>query len=297
MQGQLFSQTAHAFLTSSITGFAVGALLLVVAWKMNAIGANLILMLSWMAFTWAVFQTPIIQRQELLTKILSIMVFSSVLALAMYYVLWSASGEKLSEALLNSQIPEVREIQKFIGSKHEVELRDLFDFPRMVKFNVRLAKRSISPPNTLKPNESSEIDTVFQGGQALLDRDFCRVTTTQGGGFHVDWVPGKIGVVNMTKQYLDNEQTLAGFELSPLLPSRVCRAIKEFHKSLSDNMSLMLVVINEQFAKDQRSITSNEDSESPFYGSIPNNYWHRFNQLAPKRDKIIDEIRRYLRIR
>jgi hypothetical protein len=219
MLGQSFSQTAHTLLTSPSTSFAVGALLLVIAWKMNATGANLILILSWMAFTWSVFQTPIIQQQELLPKILSIVACSSVLALAMYYVLWSASGEKLSEALLNSQIPEVREIQKFIGSKDEMELRDLFDFSRMLKFNVRLAKRSISSQNTLTPKESSEIDNVFQDGQALLNRDFCRVTTTQGGGFHVDWVPGKIGVVNMTKQYLDNEQTLAGFELSPLLPS------------------------------------------------------------------------------
>src|SRR5437764_791126 len=51
------------------------------------------------------------------------------------------SAERISEALMGSQIQEVRELQKFIGGKDESELRELFDFPAITKFNIRLAKR------------------------------------------------------------------------------------------------------------------------------------------------------------
>jgi len=79
--------TIQAFINHPVSGFAFGLFLLVVSYRMNAYGSNLVLTASWVCFVYAVFRT--LPDQPILPKALWTSLVASALGIAMYCVLWT----------------------------------------------------------------------------------------------------------------------------------------------------------------------------------------------------------------
>ena len=198
--------------------------------------------------------------------------------------------------LLTSQIEEIKRLQDFIGGKGETELRELFDIPGMMKFNIRLAKSQLAPQATTR-EEMAETDEFFHEGKGTINisHGYGKIIHTPNG-VRYEAVPGKTGLLNFSKKRITNEEILTNFESSAQMPSKIRVALKAFHKALSDNMDVLFDVINEKFAEDPRNLTEAENINSPFYAVIWTEFCNRFIQLQPKRDAVIAEIQEYLRV-
>src|ERR1700731_4829806 len=122
----------------------------------------------------------------------------------------SSVTRKIPDVLLASQIQELRALQDFLGGKDEGELWELFDLPGIVHFNIRRAKASIRS-DALTQEEAAEVDAFFKGGKANLDIRYCTVVRT-AGGFHYEPIQGKLGILNLSRKYVTNRQTLAKFQ-------------------------------------------------------------------------------------
>jgi hypothetical protein len=202
---------------------------------------------------------------------------------------------QLSPPLLEAQFSELHQIDDFIGRKTETALRETFDLPKMLKFNIRLTRRTLAP-QLVSPSESEELDAYFRGGQALVDARFVRVTRTNNK-VRADFIPGKIGILNLSTKYLTNRAQLAKYYSSPLLPSGVIESLKMFDKALQDNSTLMLESLNDSLASDPRNIFENDNESSNWWSSATNLYWQHFIQLKPKADKVNTAIRSALGVK
>jgi hypothetical protein len=205
------------------------------------------------------------------------------------------SHPAVPEALLATQLQELKDLQNFIGNKDENELQDLFAFRDTLYFNIELAKQRMEP-SQVPASESQAIDRYFAGGNARIDLRYVAVGRDAAGTVVVNMIPGKIGIINTSKQFALNRAKLFTFESSLDLPSEIRNSVRDFDKTLDDNMALMLVVMNEQFAGDPNSIIEDETKNSPLWGVIENAYFKKFIALRPKADNVVDAIRRYLKV-
>ncbi len=198
----------------------------------------------------------------------------------------------IPEPLLASQLDELRELQGFLGGKEESELWELFDLHNITRFNIRRA-RAVIDSGALTPNDTSEIDAFFKEGQAILSANYCKVTRT-AGGFTTEPVPGKLGILNLSKKYVINRRMLAKFQSSPQLPLAITNAIKDLDQAVADNAQLLLDVINQKLAENPARILREEDGGSPLFGATSGAFLDKCVRLKPKQTKVMSEIRRYL---
>jgi len=193
---------------------------------------------------------------------------------------------------VESQFREFKEIDEFIGRKNEIELRETFDFPNMLKFNIKLARRNITP-TSVKASESEEIDAFFMGGQAMLDARYVKVQRLKR--IEVYLIPGKIGIVNISQKYIQNRGQLARYCASPLLPQEIIQALKSLDETVEKNVVLMFDSLNESLSSDPRNILDDDNTASSFWGSASALYWTHFVQLKPKSETINIAIRKALK--
>jgi hypothetical protein len=204
-----------------------------------------------------------------------------------------SSGD-IPDVLLGAQIQELQELQSFLGGKDESELWELFDLRQITTFNIRRAKAAINGTG-LSPREAAEIDEFFKDGKALVCSNYARVDRT-AGGFHMEAIPGKLGVLNLSHKYHANRQALAKFYSSHQLPTPAREAVKQWDKAVEQNASILLDVINEKMAENPQNIFREEDGNSPLFGATSGAFLDRRIWLKPKQEKISDEVRRYLNI-
>jgi len=202
-------------------------------------------------------------------------------------------ADAISKQVLTSQLHELRELQDFIGGKEESELWELFDLHDITRFNIRRAKMAIDP-SALTPEEASKIDAFFKNGQAMSDATSCKVTRT-AGGFRIDAIPGKLGMLNLSKKYVASRQTLAKFQSSAQLPLAIRNAVKDLDQAVVGNAQLLLEVINQKLAENPANILREEDGTSPLLGATSGAFLDKCTRLKPKQEEIISAIRRYLK--
>lgn len=207
----------------------------------------------------------------------------------------SVVSEPIPEPLYAAQLGELREIDAFLGRKDEMGLRETFDFPRMFKFDVRMAQNQLIP-GSVSPDKLRAIDVFFAGGKGQIDARFAKVSRTEADGIHYEAIPGRIGLLNLSKTYAASLSKLDEFIASATTPSDVKDALTEFRAAIVDDTTLMFDVINERFSENAQFLQHDDDYGSPLYGAVTNNYAQRFVQLRPKADKVTAAIRRYLKV-
>jgi hypothetical protein len=184
--------------------------------------------------------------------------------------------------IISSQVQELGKLQDFVGGLDEIDLRDLFDFPGIAKFNVLLVRRSLNRAN-VSDSESQQIDKFFTNGNAQLDITYGTAYRLPDGTIGFKAFPGKVAIINTTKKYAQSRANLAKFIASPLIPTTITDDAREMDKAVTDDISLLRAVINENMG-------------NPWDNTIENVYVKKFINLKPKADKITADIRGYLRI-
>lgn len=82
----------QAFILNPWVGFAFATLVVVASYKMNATGANILLVAAWAIFVASAFRTSPIAEQAITPRLLYTALFAVVTGLIIYYVLWSSSA-------------------------------------------------------------------------------------------------------------------------------------------------------------------------------------------------------------
>jgi len=198
-------------------------------------------------------------------------------------------------ALSDSQFNEIRQIDALIGRKDEMELRNTFDFPNMLKFNLLLIRRS-ADTDSVSPSESKEMDAYWAGGQGIVDSRYLRISRHGDGPIEATMVPGKIGIINTSVRYIDAEKQLRELCDSPDLPVDIVAALKDFNKTVASDTSTLLTSLNESYSAAPKSVLEDSDTSSPWFGYASDHYWQQFVPLGPKADKVRLAIRRYLKV-
>jgi hypothetical protein len=86
----------HEFISNVWVQLAVGLILLVVGWRMNANGANTVLFLAWAILVACVFRSPWLLKCDSIPRLLVTTGAASVLGLAIYYTLWTPKASQSS---------------------------------------------------------------------------------------------------------------------------------------------------------------------------------------------------------
>jgi hypothetical protein len=193
------------------------------------------------------------------------------------------------DLLFGTQLEELKAIDALIARKDEVELRETFDLPKMLHYNIELTRRSMAP-QLLSPTDSSAIDHYFEGGQAKLD---VRLASIQNVNDHLtaSLTPGRVAIVNLPVKYLQARSQLIRLSESPDLPSKVIEALKDFDAAIEKNTDLMRSSLDESVTANPASLLEDDDNRSTFFRSAEGHYWRQFVQLKPKGDAVRDAIR------
>jgi hypothetical protein len=195
--------------------------------------------------------------------------------------------------LSEAQLSEFQQIDKFVVKKDELGLRETFDFPGILKYNIILARLAVAP-RTVSQSDARECNEFFEGGKAFLDFRY-RNVRTENFRLHQDPMPGKIGLLNGSKRYHEARELLMTMYSSSTLPVGVAMALKELDKTIGDNLSLMIESLNDSYETNKRNLLENDDPTSDRYGSAAGRYWYSFVSLKPKAEVVSDAIRQCLR--
>lgn len=199
---------------------------------------------------------------------------------------------------VTSFAPEVKELEdvaEFITKKDEMELRDTFDLPKILSYNIKMDRRTLAP-NLVSATESSDIDNFFKNGAGRADVRYINMQNVNDV-IETHFIPGKIGIINVSAKYMGARKKLAQYISSPVLPSAVVDALRTFDSTIEKNSTLMIESLNDSFSTDPRTIIESEDPRSPFAGRAVGRYWRQFDPLKPKAEKVNSAIRHALGVK
>ena len=194
-------------------------------------------------------------------------------------------------ALFESQLAELREIEEFVGRKDENELRETFDFLRMLNSNVRLVRRSITG------NAEPDVDEVFEGGASRVKLPNVKMLPNPEGGIHsFEFIPGRVAMVNLSKRHLENERKLKRFIDSAQVPRDVVEALKKIAAAVEKNVEAMIDLLDEALQASPENFIHHDKPKETRAGWINNQYWRRFENLKPLAAEVSEAIRRHLKV-
>ena len=98
--------------------------------------------------------------------------------------------------------------------------------------------------------------------------------------------PGKLYAINTSKKYAEARSLLTSISSSSKLPLPIVSALTAFDKVVQDNAQMFAISLSECFAKNQRNIRENDDTNSDRHSAAWNYYWGRFIQLKPKAEAV-----------
>ena len=201
----------------------------------------------------------------------------------------NATENQPPNLVFSAAFEEMKAIDGFLGRKSEVELRETFDLPNMLHFNIELVKRSIAP-QLVTAEVSAEIDNYFKGGNAIGE---IRLINPQNVNEHFEAhpVPGRVFLINTSPKYNESRDRLRRYCESPLLPSTVVNVLKDFQAVIENDTNLMRSSLDESQLTNPVFILDDDDDHSAFFRSAEGRYWQQFTQLRPKADAVRDATR------
>jgi len=188
-----------------------------------------------------------------------------------------------------SRYDELKAVEAFVGHRNEEGFQDLFDTKDMFRFNLKMIKRSFGP-SSVSLSESAEIDSYFKGGKGFVDIRYCN-TSKVNGVLHIDFLPGKVCLINLSPKHLESRHQLSLFIQSSTLPSNVVAVLKELDEAVAKNENNMLDAFNESTAATPLNIMLADSEKTPFWGSAFNLYLSKCVQLEPIADRLRAALR------
>lgn len=195
------------------------------------------------------------------------------------------------DPLFEAQLAELSELDQFIAWKNEFELRETFDLPNILRFNVRLQRAEMIG------QRDHDAERFFENGAARITLTKVVIRPSPTGGAHqMEPIPGHIYCINISEKYVNNRRKLAQFADSIMLPSEVIDMVKALDATIERNSELMVEVLDERFRSNRRNIIDHEDPKSSRCGGVNNAYWHKFEVFKPLANEIGAAIRKHLKV-
>jgi len=260
-----------------------------VSGKFSRHAANFLLTAAWAVGVFGIMRAGIRD-----IRIIGILV-CVVTAIGLFTSWWIRPGATDSSATnsISGTQKQLEEINEFICQKSELELREEFDFPQMLKYNIKFAKRNLAP-QLVSSDDSAAIDQFFLNGQARLDLRYAKIKNVNNRA-DVEWIRGKVGVVNTSKKYVERRKALSRLASSATLPPDVTAALRMLDDSVEKDSALMIDSLNGSLAADPRNILEDDVYGTERYGSASGAYWKKFIPLRPAADVIANTVGKALR--
>lgn len=186
---------------------------------------------------------------------------------------------------------ELAEVNELICKRDEWELRQEFDFPDMLKFNISNEKSKLAP-QLMSEEESAETAAFFADGAQRIDTRYGTLSTVNNMPIFVVF-PGKIGRINTSRKYIESRKELSRLKSSAALPSAVTGALREFDEDIEKDSVLMIDSLNRSLEADPRNILQDGDRQSlEFFGHAQNLYWESFIPLRNSADVVSIAVRK-----
>jgi hypothetical protein len=208
----------------------------------------------------------------------------------------SHAPAQMNEALFKAQLQDLQALQNLLGTTDESSLRDMFDYPNMLRFNIAEIKRNLAP-KLMSENDLRALDAFDQHAQRMISLKYGRLIRPNPdiGPLKVVTDKGQVTMINLSKQYLDAKARLTPFTSSVDLPEAVTNAVAAFNDTLQANLDLLLDTLNQDLREDPNLIIHDADPTSPYHHIATDRYWSRFQPLEPKADKVVAAIRAQLK--
>jgi hypothetical protein len=196
------------------------------------------------------------------------------------------------DPLVASRFEEFQRIEDFLLKKDEMQLRETFDFPDMLKFNLRLAKNFFWP-GSVPQRDMDEMNEFWKDGRCVMYKPFLD-SHLAANNLYMKGKPGHIYLANTSKRFIGAQEELKGLSSSPKLPLDVVNALIDFGNTVDYNISMFPVSLTNSYTQNQRNIRESGDSASDRQSAAWNQYWGIFTHLKPKVEVIGLAIRSFL---
>jgi hypothetical protein len=193
--------------------------------------------------------------------------------------------------VLRSQMALFNYINSFVGNKNEAELQDLFDIHNILKYNIKLYGNGVAQ-NRFPPDLNAE--PYFNNGQMRVDLTRVKPEKTPEGAPVVDMIPGRIGIINLSRKYVDSKAKLSSILSYDGLPVSIRDEVKKLDEIVERDVDLIIVTLDNEFEKDQQSFLHQEEPTSPYFDAINRTYTSKVTPLETQARVISDKIREYL---
>jgi hypothetical protein len=117
-----FFQSLETIISNPFFGLGIACLLVVIAWKMNAIWSNWLLVIAWLLIVVSCFRFVPVSTQPIIPRMLWTMLFAAVIGLPFYYMLWTPKSPLTTEPIAHKE-PFVGSSVKFSESSEILKAR------------------------------------------------------------------------------------------------------------------------------------------------------------------------------
>jgi hypothetical protein len=192
----------------------------------------------------------------------------------------------------HEQYVELKEIAT-LCSKDEAGLLAEFDFLWMIQFNSLMWKKVLFPNE--KFDDYSKMLAESNAGPYRFDSRFMSLTK-QPGGTIIAGPPKGLYYMVESKKNVETMARLDSFLSSVLVPSDVKSATQALKAIAEQNRDVTFDVLNERYTSNPKNFSAENEPRDPLNGNIYNAYRKRLKPMQPAADKIVAEIREFLRI-
>jgi hypothetical protein len=226
---------------------------------------------------------------------------AGVIGATLFCLAWWLSGAipKASIPAVDNRTPPqssdrvslLNSINDFISKKDELELRDTFDFPSVVRDAILEAKIQLTTAAATQAERDTVARDMVDGQNVFYFRYVHR------DGDNITPLHGKSGILHLTPKAVKARKQLAIFYSSALTPVDVSDALKDLEKAIADNQEILMDTINESYAAKPSTLSNALACPKEDCMAINNLFYSRFIQLQPKATAITSAMRKYIESR
>ena len=187
-----------------------------------------------------------------------------------------------------AQFAKVTQLEEFLGSKDENDLRQTFDLQNIFQKNISTQIirigfiKSGKEKEFLYNNYSDNGIFIFWAKEGHF--------TTGPSGVHVDAGPKDVLFLVTTAKFQAAQKKLIEFMNSALIPDSIKKEVVAFNKTINDDTELMMRVLDERMHEDENYFLRHMEMGTPYYGVIVSEYARRVIHLKPPADRVLSAI-------
>jgi hypothetical protein len=214
-----FLHSLETLISNPVVGIGVACLLVVIAWKMNQLWSNWLLVFAWLVFVISSFRFEPISTQPLIPRLLWTMAFSAVIGLPFYYLLWTPRNVNNSVSTQDSW----RQERASSASAAPTVMAGL-PFVHIGGHAEIVMQHNILP-------DAAHIEATDHAKGNLSDNFFYQTRPLQANPQAPDFI-GKIWIVSMNYTENTAENALIIFALLEMKNRGSPSVVDEFHGTL-----------------------------------------------------------------